>query len=290
MQAGCQGCRSQGESFELAMAFQPIVDCETGLPYAFEALVRGRNGEGAADMLSKVTSENRYAFDQQCRVAAIKGAVEAGILDCGAKLSINFLPNAVYSPAACIQLTLKTAREVGFPTDRLIFEFTENEQMIDTDHVRDIVASYRKMGFTTAIDDFGAGHAGLGLLAKFQTDLIKLDMELIRGVDQSEARRVIVSGVVAIAKTLGITVIAEGVETVGEYKVLREMGIRYIQGYLLARPGFKTLPQLLPSSVLYSVDAYRKDSETFAPAHPAAFVDSGPSRSRMPGVHHAAAG
>jgi EAL domain-containing protein (putative c-di-GMP-specific phosphodiesterase class I) len=270
MQTGCDGCRSDESTFDLAMAFQPIVDCETGRPFAFEALVRGRNGEGAAEVLSKVTAENRYAFDQQCRVAAIKGAVEAGILVTGAKLSINFLPNAVYSPAACIQLTLKTARQVGFPPDRLIFEFTENEQMIDTDHVRNIVASYRKMGFTTAIDDFGAGHAGLGLLAKFQTDLIKLDMELIRGVDQSEPRRIIVSGVVAIAEALSIAVIAEGVETAGEYKALREIGIRYMQGFLLARPGFKSLPVPQPLSEAFSVDALRKRCEPETNIRPAA--------------------
>jgi EAL domain-containing protein (putative c-di-GMP-specific phosphodiesterase class I) len=249
------------------MAFQPIFDCETGRPFAFEALVRGRDGEGAAEVLSKVTTENRYAFDQQCRVAAIKGAVEAGIVATGAKLSINFLPNAVYSPAACIQLTLKTAREVGFPTDRLIFEFTENEQMIDTDHVRNIVASYRKMGFTTAIDDFGAGHAGLGLLAKFQTDLIKLDMDLIRGVDQSEPRRIIVSGVLAIARALGIAVVAEGVETMEEYKALREIGIRYMQGYLLARPGFKSLPVPLLSSGAFSAKGCRQDREAGVGRH-----------------------
>jgi EAL domain-containing protein (putative c-di-GMP-specific phosphodiesterase class I) len=224
------------------MAFQPIVDAETGRPFAFEALVRGGNGEGAAAVLAGVTPENRYAFDQQCRVAAIEGAVAAGILDTGARLSINFLPNAVYSPLACIQLTLKTAHACGFPTDRLIFEFTENEEMADTDHVKTIVESYRQMGFATAIDDFGAGHAGLGLLAKFQTDFIKLDMDLIRGIDASRPRRLIVDGVVHIAESLGIRVIAEGVETAGEYATLRAMGIRYIQGYLLARPGLRRLP------------------------------------------------
>jgi EAL domain-containing protein (putative c-di-GMP-specific phosphodiesterase class I) len=230
------------------MAFQPIVDSQTGLPFAFEALVRGSRGEGAAEVLAKVTAENRYAFDQQCRVAAIEGAVAAGILDTGAKLSINFLPNAVYSPVACIQLTLKTARATGFPTDRLIFEFTENEEMADTDHIGNIVDSYRKMGFTTAIDDFGAGYAGLGLLAKFQPDLIKLDMELIRAIDTVMPRRLIVESVVRLCDKLGIVVIAEGVETVAEYDTLRSLGIRYIQGYLLARPGFKILPQIeLPS-------------------------------------------
>ncbi|WP_455566009.1 EAL domain-containing protein [Novosphingobium panipatense] len=133
-------------------------------------------------------------------MAAIEGAVEAGILATGARLSINFLPNAVYSPLACIQLTLKTASAVGFPTDRLIFEFTENEEMVDTEHVRGIVESYRRMGFFTALDDFGAGHAGLGLLAQFQPDFIKLDRELIRGIDASSQRRVIVAGMMDIAR------------------------------------------------------------------------------------------
>ncbi|MEC3909766.1 EAL domain-containing protein [Sphingobium sp. CR2-8] len=227
------------------MAFQPIVDIELGRPFAFEALVRGSNGEGAGEILARVTPENRYAFDQQCRVAAIEGAAAAGILNTDARLSINFLPNAVYSPVACIQLTLKTARKTGFPTDRLIFEFTENEEITDTDHVQTIVDSYRKMGFGTAIDDFGAGHAGLGLLAKFQTDYIKLDMDLVRGLDTSMPRRLIVEGVLRIARSLNITVIAEGIETIGEYEALRALGVRYIQGYLLARPGFKVLPQVV---------------------------------------------
>lgn len=244
MQAGCQGCKTEGDIFDIAMAFQPIVDGDSGLPFAFEALVRGGQGEGAAEVLSRVTAENRYAFDQQCRVAAIEGAVAAGILDTDAKLSINFLPNAVYSPVACIQLTLKTARATGFPTDRLIFEFTENEEMADTDHIKTIVDSYRRMGFATAIDDFGAGYAGLGLLAKFQPDLIKLDMELIRGIDCSMPRRLIVESVVRLAKKLGITLIAEGVETEGEYHTLRNLGIRYIQGYFLARPAFRALPEI----------------------------------------------
>ena len=242
MQGGCQGCKSDSHQFDIAMAFQPIVDVETGNVFTFEALVRGGSGEGAADMLAGITSENRYAFDQRCRVAAIEGAVAAGILDTGAKLSINFLPNAVYSPAACIQLTLKTARATGLPIDRLIFEFTENEEMIDTDHVKNIVETYRKMGFGTVIDDFGAGHAGLGLLAKFQTDYIKLDMELVRGIEASLPRRMIVEGVIRIAHSLGIVIIAEGIETIAEYDILRAMGVRYIQGYLLARPGFKCLP------------------------------------------------
>lgn len=255
MQRGCQGCRSQDHDFDIAMAFQPIVDIQTGRTFAFEALVRGSNGEGADEVLSRVTPENRYAFDQRCRVAAIEGAVAAGILATDARLSINFLPNAVYSPAACIQLTLATARATSFPIERLIFEFTENEEMTDTDHVKNIVESYRKMGFATAIDDFGAGHAGLGLLAKFQTDYIKLDMELVRGIETSLPRRMIVEGVIRIADSLGITIIAEGIETKAEHDALRAIGVRYIQGYLFARPGFKCLPDILLPDERYAAVA-----------------------------------
>jgi EAL domain-containing protein (putative c-di-GMP-specific phosphodiesterase class I) len=245
MKTGCKGCKADQVEFDIAMAFQPILDAETGDAFAYEALVRGIDGEGAPGVLARVTPENRYAFDQQCRVAAIEGAVAAGILKTDAKLSINFLPNAVYSPLACIQLTLKTAELTRLPTDRLVFEFTENEQMTDTDHVAGIVKCYQEMGFGTALDDFGAGHAGLGLLAKFQTNLIKLDMELIRGIDTSLPRRMIVEGMMRIADKMGITVIAEGIETIEEYTVLRELGIRYIQGFLISRPALRALPELV---------------------------------------------
>lgn len=254
--SGCDGCRRESLQFDLAMAFQPIVDVETGRAWAYEALVRGAEGQSAGEVLGAVTDDNRYAFDQQCRVAAITQAVAAGIVETGARLSINFLPNAVYSPLACIQLTLKTAAAVGFPTDRLVFEFTENEEMADTAHVGNIIETYRRMGFATALDDFGAGHAGLSLLARLQTDIIKLDMELIRGIDASLPRRMIVEGLIAMFERMKITVVAEGIETIGEYEALRAIGVRYMQGYLLARPGFKVLPaHILPESLLRTKSA-----------------------------------
>jgi EAL domain-containing protein (putative c-di-GMP-specific phosphodiesterase class I) len=241
----CAGCRDgSGLDFEFSMAFQPIVDIVDGAPFAYEALVRGAAGESAASVLAQVSDSNRYAFDQQCRVKAIQTASKAGLIERGARLSINFLPNAVYSPAACIQLTLATARATQFPTDRLIFEFTENEEMADPDHVANIIATYRKMGFGTALDDFGAGYAGLNLLARFQPDIIKLDMELIRGLDGSMPRKMIVEAVVKMCAALGVTVIAEGVETAGELETLRAIGVRYIQGFYFAAPAFEALPEV----------------------------------------------
>jgi len=137
------------------MAFQPIVDVDTKKVYAYEALVRGPKGESAYSVLSQVTDQNKYAFDQNCRVAAIMLASQLGLVETGARLSINFMPGAVYSPAACIQLTLATAQKCGFPVERLIFEITETERVKDKAHLRSIVEEYRRQGFKVALDDFG---------------------------------------------------------------------------------------------------------------------------------------
>ena len=246
---GCSACRDGvGQPFPFSMVFQPIVDVDAGRVFAYEALVRGVGGESAYSVLSQVTAENRYAFDQNCRVTAITLAAKLGLAETGAKLSINFMPGAVYSPAACIQLTLKTAAEVGFPTDKLIFEITEGEEVVDRKHLRSIVEEYRRRGFQVAIDDFGAGYAGMNLLADFPCDELKLDMDLVRNVHQRPAALAIVRAMVALAKELGSSLVAEGVETEEEYWALRECGVGLMQGYLLAKPMFEGLPEItLPS-------------------------------------------
>jgi EAL domain-containing protein (putative c-di-GMP-specific phosphodiesterase class I) len=247
MERICSGCRD-GADFEIpfAMAFQPIVDIETGRAFAYEALVRGVDGAGAYKILSSVTETNRYAFDQACRVKAIETAMAAGLMQSDAKLSINFLPNAVYSPLACIQLTLATARSVGLPIDRLIFEFTENEQMGSPEHVSSIIDTYKQIGFTVAIDDFGAGHSGLDMFARFHPDEIKLDMELVRGIDQDRRRQAIVRSVVRMCEELDTLVIAEGIEHAHEASLLCDLGVRYHQGYWYARPQLGVLPVISP--------------------------------------------
>lgn len=222
------------------MALQPIVNVTNGTVYAHEALVRGANGEGAGSVLSAVADENRYAFDQQCRVKAIELASRVFPEQEAPRLSINFMPNAVYEAKACIQLTLATAKKTGFPASQIIFEFTEDEKL-DTDHVLRILSTYREIGFMTAIDDFGAGHAGLGLLAKFQPDIVKLDMELIRNVDSNSVKRTIVRHTVAMLKDMGIIPLCEGIETQAERLVLQDLGVELMQGYLFSKPVFEAV-------------------------------------------------
>jgi EAL domain-containing protein (putative c-di-GMP-specific phosphodiesterase class I) len=156
-------------------------------------------------------------------------------------LSINFMPNAIYRPELCIRSTLRAARRHGFPVERIIFETVEGEQVSDGNWLAEILSEYRRIGFKTAIDDFGAGFAGLNLLADFQPDIVKLDMALIRAIDQSRPRRAIVAGVVAMCRQLDIEVIAEGIETADEARCLADLGIALMQGYWLARPQFERI-------------------------------------------------
>ncbi|MET0708980.1 MAG: EAL domain-containing protein [Tardiphaga sp.] len=244
MSSKCEGCRDDIPlPFQFKMAFQPIVDLNANRVWGYEALVRGVNGESAWSILSQVTDEIRYRFDQAARVLAIE---TAGRLYAGRdlRLSINFMPNAVYEPAACIQKSLAAARRVDFPHKNLMFEFTENERMEDPAHVQKIVEAYRKFGFWTALDDFGAGFAGLGLLSRLQPDLIKIDMELLRDIHLSRAKQAIVAGIVGIARELDIAVLGEGVENDQELAVLRAAGISLFQGYHFAKPALMALPDV----------------------------------------------
>lgn len=236
--ASCAACRN-GEplDFDFRYAFQPILDVAAGMVFAHEALIRGPNGEGAMTVLDKVTDENRYRFDQACRTRAIETAARIGMQS---RLSINFLPNAIYRPEVCIRTTLQAAQAHGFPLRQIIFEAFEGERVEDARWLAEVFREYQRMGFMTAIDDFGAGYAGLALLADFQPDLVKLDMGLIRGIDARAPAQVIVRNVTRMCQELGIRVIAEGIETAGEFDCLREMGIELMQGYWFCRPMFES--------------------------------------------------
>jgi EAL domain-containing protein (putative c-di-GMP-specific phosphodiesterase class I) len=225
------------------MAFQPIVDAEEHRVYAYEALVRGTNREPAHSILSQVGGENIYAFDQKCRVRAIEMASALGMPDLDASVSINFLPGAVYRPETCIRATLEAAARVNFPLNRIIFEVTENEQVRDPRHLKDIFQEYRKHGLATAIDDFGSGHSGLQLLEEFHPDVLKLDRCIIDHVDRKRSAQLVVAATLEVCETLGTKVIAEGIERQEEASVLRDLGVRYMQGYLFAHPGFETLTE-----------------------------------------------
>lgn len=242
----CSGCQTDNDlGFEFDYAFQPIVHVRSRTIFAHEALVRGPNGEPAYTILDRVTDANRYQFDQACRVKAIENAARLGMQSL---LSINFLPNAVYKPEACIRTTLAAAERFGFPTDRIVFEVAESERVVEMDHLLDIFRKYDSLGFHTAIDDFGAGFSGLDLLCHFQPRILKIDMRFVRDIDSNPAKQAVVDGIVHMGSKLGTRIIAEGVETVAERDCLAALGIRLMQGYLFARPAFRALGEIDPAA------------------------------------------
>lgn len=239
----CPGACGTGEVFDLefTMAFQPIVSLSGRSVWAHEALVRGPNGEGAGSVLGRVNDGNRYRFDQACRVKAIELAAELGT---DSLISINFLPNAVYEPRACLRVTLAAAKRYRFPIRKLMFEIAESERAVDLAHLSHIVQAYANLGLTTALDDFGAGWSGLNLLAAVRPQVVKLDMALCQGAAENDVQRSIVKSVTSLATDLGIQVVAEGVEVEEDLRALRDLGIDLFQGYLFARPALEALPEV----------------------------------------------
>ncbi len=220
-------------------AFQPIIDVEAREVVSYEALVRGPGNEPAFHVWERVPNLLKYQFDQESRVAAIARAAKLG-LDC--HLSLNFLPQGLYEAPASISATLDAAVENNVPIEHLNLEVTEEEVITDCAHFAAKLNEYRRLGLKITIDDFGAGYAGLNLLAELQPDQVKIDMNLVRGIDKHGPRQAIVCAVVQVCTDLGIDVIAEGVETVREYSWFNDQGVYLFQGYLFSKPGFECFP------------------------------------------------
>ncbi|HDZ16531.1 hypothetical protein LCGC14_0905170 [marine sediment metagenome] len=239
---GCNECLDViGKELDFTMAFQPIVDTKSKSIFGHEALVRGPNNESAAFVLDQLNDKNRYYFDQAIRVAAIKKAVE---LELDSVLSINFFPNAVYRPETCIRTTLKACDEYGFPTEKIMFEVTEVERVIDHQHLKNIFSYYNKKGFITAIDDFGAGFSGLNLISDWQPNVVKLDMKLIQNIHTDTTRQILTESILNFTSKMNIQVICEGIEKVEEFDTLKAMGVHLFQGYYFARPKFEGLAEV----------------------------------------------
>ncbi len=228
-----------------SFAFQPIVDVEQRRVAAYEALVRGPNGESAASVLGVLARDELYRFDVEARQAAITLSEKLG-LSALTSLNLNLLPDSL---AACGDSALTSAVEMatrcGIAPERIMLEISETEIIANFSRFVEMVDASRSLGVKFAIDDFGAGYAGLNLLAHFQPEAIKIDMQLVRDIWHQGPRQAIVRGVITTCTDLGIDIVAEGVETMDEYQWLRDEGISLFQGYLFARPAFQALPAVM---------------------------------------------
>lgn len=224
---------------DFSHAFQPIVDLVARRVHAYEALVRGPAGESARQVLDQVPPALAYGFDEASRAAAIERAVALGI---DRQLHLNCLPLGLSRAQRPLVDTLAAAERCGLPLRRVVLEVTESEAITEPVRWAEHLNECRARGLEVAIDDFGAGYAGLNLLADFQPDQVKIDMGLVRGIDRHGPRQAIVRAVMQACDDLAIDVVVEGVETVDECRWFLDHGVRLFQGYLFARPMFQGLP------------------------------------------------
>lgn len=224
-------------------AFQPITDTMTGVVFAQEALVRGREGEGASEIFDRVPASKMRLFEALCRQRAMEMASDLGI---DTRISLNVSPDAIVDPRYGICETIRAARSFGLHERQLILEFTEKEKVGDIRAVRDLIVPFRKRGMMVALDDFGAGYNGIHTLVELRPDMVKFDMGLISRIDTCEMQQTLISSLAEACSRLDIVVVAEGVETMAQARMLQSLGIALMQGYLLARPAIGTAP--MPAS------------------------------------------
>lgn len=224
---------------DISFAFQPIINISSGLIVSYEALVRGHDNSSAWQVFQQVNDSNKHHFDEMLRVKALALATRLEI-DCG--LNLNLLPKSLEISSTAITSTMAMAEISGLPIDRITLEITESEIIDNVVWFNDAINTHRGSGLNISIDDFGAGYAGLNLLADFQPDSIKIDMSLLRNIDSRGPRQAIVRGIIRTCLDLGIDIIAEGIETENEYLWCYDEGIELFQGYFFAKPGFEHLP------------------------------------------------
>ena len=227
------------DSQDFSFAFQPIVDTHARTVYSHEALVRGLHNESAYQVINRYSSGQMAEFDAACRAKAIEVAARIGV---NTHLNLNFLPSAAFNPAVGLNSTIEAANRHSFPLNRIIVEATEGEAIGDPAKFARVINEYRRAGMRLAIDDFGAGHSGLNLLAEFQPDIVKLDMALVRGIESHGPRQAIVRAIAQVCVDLGIDFVVEGVETVDEFSWFTDLGVNLYQGYLFAKPMFEAMP------------------------------------------------
>ncbi|MFC3050624.1 EAL domain-containing protein [Kordiimonas pumila] len=224
--------------------FQPIYKTSGGMGdelFAYEGLFRMRDEKNVQIPPGHVfhvagKSDLLYTLDLAARHCAVEAAARAGLNF--AKIFINFNPSSVYDPAYCLRTTVAAVTEKGLEPKNIVFELTETHAARDKAHLKSILDFYRMAGFGIALDDIGSGWSSLNMLHEMRPDYVKIDMDLIRDIDQDTFKQVIVKHLLHIARDNGILTVAEGIETEAEASVLRQMGVDYMQGYFFGKPAF----------------------------------------------------
>ena len=239
---------------ELRVVYQPIVDAATGIIVKAEALVRwphmGRGPVPPPEFISlaeetgMIVPLSREVFERVCAdIAELEADMPPGF-----RISVN-LSGVNFMDAQLIPTVRAELAKAGVPASRIEFELTETVLMRDLDYATGILAQLREMGVRVAVDDFGTGYSSLAYLRRLAVDTLKIDRSFVSELDDGQGIA-IVEAVIGLAHSLGLEVVAEGVETISQLAALHQRGCHLIQGYLFARPmSAKMLSQALQSGI-----------------------------------------
>ncbi len=226
----------------LTVAYQPIADISANRVYAYEAIIRGPNGETAAQIFESLSPEAQTNFDQRCAAGAIRWAMAAGLGTSGARLLIPVQARSIDKPGEHLEPILRVSRHAGLIPERLIFGL-EGYRDVPGRDLAEIIDVHRKAGPLTAFVGLGPGHAGLALCGRYLPDLVKLESELVSAIASSWSRRLVLEDLTPRIRQLGLKVIATGVDSEAVLQRLRGFGITLVQGEEIASPAVRSLPK-----------------------------------------------
>ncbi len=220
---------------EFESHLQPIIHLDTGERFGYEALLRSRNDISPGELFR---AANRFGLhsklDQRARAEAIKATHHAVLPH--EKTFINFLPSTIYNPDYCLQHTFEVIDRYNLSPERFIFEVVETEKVQDVAHLQHVFSTYKKRGMKVALDDVGAGFSTLDILKRLEPDYVKIDRSYVSFCDQDAEKRAFLKNVRQLTRSMGITLLAEGVERIEEVDVCRELGFDLAQGYYFGKP------------------------------------------------------
>lgn len=239
----------------LAIAFQPMIATATGLPFAWQA-VASANGRSFSQIAALLPPELRPQLEMARISAAIAGAAAEGLLEGEALLAIP-VGAAGRAPEALLAHLFRTAIEHRISTDRIVVEINADERG-DLCHVAALAQACVDRGIAIAFDSFAVGPLAVRLLGRFTPRFVKLDSGLVRNISDSSSRRVIVEGVLRLARNMDVTLIANGIVRREDLAMLGTMGIRHMQGDWIAPAMAHPLPR---------AHVARREPRTTVPQH-----------------------
>lgn len=222
----------------LRTVFQPIMSCAAGGGvYGYEALLRcdesGRE-VSPADIFG--VARGADLLSQLDRRACRSAVMEAARYKIPTKLFVNVTPTVISNSEGCVENAVNFLGGAGLHPRQIVLEVVESEEVSDWRHFNRVLELYRGRGFEIALDDFGAGYSSLTTFSRLRPDYIKLDMDLIRAVHLDPHKATLAGKLIEAAREVGVKVIAEGIESAGEYDWVKGRGVDYVQGFYICRP------------------------------------------------------